>query len=79
MMGGDVMHSITPPYHRPWIWILGLSLWSQVVPILGIVQGPFENPFKVKLSLLRSLPVYGLFLKTDLVLWVFLKTYSRLY
>ena len=76
MMTSDiVMHSITISYLRLWIKILGLNLWSRsrMIPILGIIWGPFENLFKTnQLSLVVSISTNGSTYKVSLVSYVFL-------
>jgi len=75
MTSDIVTHSITISYLRLWIKILGLNLWSRsrMIPILGIIWGPFENLFKTnQLSLVVSISTNGSTYKVSLVSYVFL-------
>ena len=69
-MAGVVMHFITTSYFHPRIQILSSSLWSHMIHVLGISQGPFgkEKHFKTSyLCLLVSLSIGGQFSRVDLV------------
>jgi len=45
MTGGAMMHSIITSYLGTRIWILGASLWSQVIRTSGIVERASKNTF----------------------------------